>query len=636
MKVKQTLAHAGAWLKRVPLKYVFLSGFLVIVGVYAALYLPNKSVLFSYSGTTCVKHVLLFPGLYKRDGADYSAYATGEVKVGGFSLASTGLCFEPQKAPKPGVSTVAVAPFGGVFGKKNFAIGVPNSVSVNARVFDKPIPISKSLAIELSDTDKIFSYSLVMDGRETACNAEEKQLKCEVQTLGLDQGKPYNLELSRSFKSEEEKLTEKQVMTLSATKVTDSSVKGGETVYSKPKTVNFTFDKKITKVNASLVRVEGDSRTPLTAEAKVTDAGIEITAAEDLPRSADYEVKIDSVEAEDGSGLEDVYTLPFKMSGGPKVTGISVGKTGVPVGATAVITFDQAISEGQDIGKVVSLGGGATIAGKKENQILVSLAKVPKCGDFSIELNNDLQSKYDIGGNSAWKFGSRMLCHTVGTIGVSSKGRPINAYYFGNGPRTVLFTGAIHGNEVSTKLLMDRWIQDLEANARAIPADKSVVVVPQINPDGVASGSRTNARNIDLNRNFGTSDWRKDITDVNNRPFPGGGGENPMSEPEVNAIAGLASRLRPAVILSYHSIGGILAANQAGASNSLANQYSQLSGYRNTTGQTSDTFEYAVSGTADDWYAERLGVASILIELGSHTSPQFERNQKAMWAMVNS
>jgi g-D-glutamyl-meso-diaminopimelate peptidase len=173
-------------------------------------------------------------------------------------------------------------------------------------------------------------------------------------------------------------------------------------------------------------------------------------------------------------------------------------------------------------------------------------------------------------------------------------------------------------------------------NARNIPAGKTVVVVPQINPDGVVSGTRTNGRNIDLNRNFGTSDWQKDITDVNNRPFPGGGGDSPMSEPGTQAIAGLASRLRPAIILSYHSQGSVIAANQAGASNALANTYSQLSGYRNITGQSSTTFEYSISGTADDWYAERLGVASILIELGSHSNPQFSRNQKAMWAMLNN
>jgi predicted deacylase len=199
-----------------------------------------------------------------------------------------------------------------------------------------------------------------------------------------------------------------------------------------------------------------------------------------------------------------------------------------------------------------------------------------------------------------------------------------------------MFTGAIHGNEVSTRSLMNRWVDDLEANARSIPAGRSVIVIPQINPDGVASGTRTNGRNVDLNRNFGTSDWKTDITDVNNRPFPGGGGSGPMSEPETQAIASFVSRMRPSLVLSYHSIGGLLAANQYGRSNALASTYSQLSGYRNTTGQTGDTFEYSISGTADDYYGERLGIGSILIELGSHTNAQFNLNQKAMWAMVNS
>ena len=180
---------------------------------------------------------------------------------------------------------------------------------------------------------------------------------------------------------------------------------------------------------------------------------------------------------------------------------------------------------------------------------------------------------------------------------------------------------------------MLRWIDELEANARSIPADKSIVVVPAINPDGIANGSRTNGNNVDLNRNFATSDWKTDITTVNNTPFPKGGGLTSMSEPETKAIAGLISRLRPQLVLSYHSIGSVLAANQAGSSVAYARTYAGLSGYSNVTGSTT-TFEYAVSGTADDYYAEKLGVASILIELGSHSHHQFERNQKAMWAMM--
>jgi protein MpaA len=182
---------------------------------------------------------------------------------------------------------------------------------------------------------------------------------------------------------------------------------------------------------------------------------------------------------------------------------------------------------------------------------------------------------------------------------------------------------------------MQQWINDLEVKAKSIPANKTLVVIPQINPDGVSSGIRVNARNVDLNRNFATVDWQKDITTVNNKPFLGGGGESPMSETETQVISSFVSRLRPRLILSYHSVGGVLVANQAGDSSSLINIYSQRSGYQNATGST-DTFDYSISGTADDWYAQRLGVPSIIIELSSSTYHQFERNQSAMWAMANS
>ncbi len=313
--------------------------------------------------------------------------------------------------------------------------------------------------------------------------------------------------------------------------------------------------------------------------------------------------------------------------------GISVGSTGVPLGVTTAITFDQTLSAKQDISKLVTLAGGATLAGRAGNQLFISLTAVPRCGDFSVRLGSGIQSSYGVAGSSGWAFSGRTICHTTSTIGYSVEGRPISAYTFGSGP-AVLYTAAIHGNEISTKSLLYYWIDTLEANARSIPAGRSVVVVPEINPDGVALGSRTNAHNVDLNRNFATSDWRKDITDINNRPFPGGGGSAPMSEPETQAIGGFVQRLRPSLVLSYHSIGGLLAANQAGSSNTYAATYSRLSGYRNTTGQTSETFEYSISGTADDWYAQKLGIASILIELGSQTYSQFGQNESAMWAML--
>lgn len=638
MVLKQRVITYWEKLKRYPKRYTIPGGVAIVFFLlYGMIFLIDKPVVFSYAGSTCSRFLTLLPDMQKSDDNGYDAKPTHIWKVGNTALAASSVCFTPTEPPREGVSKVSLAPGGGWLFKKTFVLQVKSPPVAQVAALSKPIPLSRPLTLPLSDTDKIFTYHVRVADVEVPCTSKEKAASCEVKNLGLSQGKPYTIEIIRQFEGKKvATVAKKDIMTLSAAHVTDGTVKPDETIYTKPKTFDFTFDKSITKVTTKINRIEGETRTSIASTQTLSENKLQIALPEDLARSMTYEVVIDKVEAADGSGLEAPYIFMFKTSGGPKVTGINIGRSGVALGATAIITFDQPLSEGQDVGKFVATSGGAALTGKKGNQLFVSLAGVPKCGDFSIKITNDLLSNYDVAGNSAWNFASRTICHTVGSIGVSSKGRSINAYYFGNGPVSVLYTGAIHGNEASARMLMNNWIDDLEANARNIPANKTVVVVPQVNPDGVASGTRVNGRNVDLNRNFGTSDWQKDITTVNNQPFPGGGGEAPMSESETRALAGLASRLHPAIILSYHSQGSLLAANQAGASNALAGTYSQLSGYRNTTGQSGSTFEYSISGTADDWYAEKLGVGSILIELGSHTNPQFSRNQKAMWAMLNN
>lgn len=625
----------AARLRKIPKPYLTVGLVLLLVLGYALIF-RERTIPYAYSGTSCDRQLTLLPGLFKQTGPDdYKLTLEGGWKIGNFPVLATSVCAAAQVPPQEGKSAPAhISPFGGPVARLSYAVEAGPAPQPRLEALSEPIPVSRPMILPLSTPDSTFSYKLVSAGRQAVCRAQQFWLECDVPALGLEQGAAYDISLERYFRDQPAGVVaKKSIETLSPVTITASSIQNGALVYDKPAGLTLTADKPLAKAEFELKQAGGEA-TLLTSSVNGTEVTIELGA--ELPRSAEFTLTATALEATDGSTPLGTYHLAFKTSGGPRVIAVDTGMVGIGQNARIVVTFDQPLSEAQDIAKFVSVTGAPAVVTKYGSSAVIQLAGVPKCQDFSISVSKDIASNYGIPAGAPWSRSQRTVCHSVSVAGYSRQGRAITAYEFGNGSRTILFVGGIHGNEYSTASLMRRWVDELEARAREIPADKRIVVVPQINPDGAAGGSRVNAGNVDLNRNFDTSDWTADITTVNNQPFPGGGGTAAMSEPEARAMAALASRLRPELTLSYHSIGGLLAANQAGHSVSAAALYAQLSGYRNATGQTAAVFEYAISGTWDDWLAERLGAASVLIELGSHSYHQFERNQAAMWAMVRS
>lgn len=558
------------------------------------------------------------------------------LKLGPIPVAARGVCFSPNSAPNPGEHHISMSLPGLSFIKKIVTVNVPKPPVVTAKQLKDPVPITKRLVVALTTNDIVFTYRLTVENRTITCENIQVGIGCSIEKLGLSQGSKYTLKLDRYFKNKKVKTVLKtDISTLPAVTLVSSSIKQNEVVYAKPKSMSIAFDKPIKNADIALVQINGDKRQTIPIQKVLNTKEIALTWTEDLTRESSYEVILTRVQAEDGSTLMSPSSIVFKTSGGPKVKNISVGTYKVAVGAVAVLTFDQPISDKQDINQIITTTGGARIINRSGATVSISFASVPRCTDVDIKVTNELRSNYDVAGGSAWQFSTRTTCQIVGSIGTSVKGRSITSYTMGNGANTVVYTGGIHGDELSTRSLMLRWIDYLEANIRSIPADKRVVVIPSLNPDGVAIGSRTNARNVDLNRNFNTSDWQTNIMDERGAMFAGGGGPSPLSEPESAAIASFIANVRPSLVVSYHSIGGLIMANQTGNSFVLAKTYASLSGYGNSTGvSTGSTFGYSVSGTADDYYGEKLGIASLLIELGSHTHHQFERNQRAMMAVL--
>jgi beta-N-acetylhexosaminidase len=107
--------------------------------------------------------------------------------------------------------------------------------------------------------------------------------------------------------------------------------------------------------------------------------------------------------------------------------------------------------------------------------------------------------------------------------------------------RKVLVVGAIHGNELAG-IAVTRRLRGLRP-----PRGVELWLVDDLNPDGAASGTRQNARGVDLNRNFPFR-WR-----AIGRPFDTyHSGARALSEPESRAAARLVERLRPEISIWYH------------------------------------------------------------------------------------
>lgn len=149
-------------------------------------------------------------------------------------------------------------------------------------------------------------------------------------------------------------------------------------------------------------------------------------------------------------------------------------------------------------------------------------------------------------------------------IGHSVRGRPIVSIRSGSPDAavTVLVVGAIHGDEPAGMRIARRLI------AAEAPPRAELLIVPTINPDGVAAGTRGNAHGIDLNRNF-PFDWR---------PLSGGeySGPRPLSEPETRAASRLILRIRPEVTIWFHQPFGLV--DRPRGNPFAAGRYSQLIG----------------------------------------------------------
>lgn len=207
------------------------------------------------------------------------------------------------------------------------------------------------------------------------------------------------------------------------------------------------------------------------------------------------------------------------------------------------------------------------------------------------------------------------LVKRAGIAGHSAAGRPIRLRQYGDPalPGELLVFGCIHGDECA-----GRGIRPLVYGCPDPYSD--IYVVPNLDPDGSAAGTRLNANGVDLNRNF-PSGWRQ----IGAPGDPQYSGREPLSEPESRLAARIVTSVRPAATVWFHQHRGPRAFVRAwGQSAPVARLFAARAG-------VPFLLLPWPAGTAPNWQNHRFrGSSSFVVELPSGgLSRELERRLEA-------
>jgi len=211
------------------------------------------------------------------------------------------------------------------------------------------------------------------------------------------------------------------------------------------------------------------------------------------------------------------------------------------------------------------------------------------------------------------------------TFGYSTAGKPITGYVFGTGTETTLMFGSIHGNEMGTANLLNTLVKYIQNNPSSVASSQRVVIIPILNPDGYFDRTdKLNANGVNLNLNFGTSDWAMYGSEGQYA------GPAAWSEVESRILRTVVEEYLPTRMISYHSNGSLSNPESAEVSQELAWWYAVESGYYYFADPSWD-----YSGTATKWFEETYKKAAITVELNDHYMNDWNMNKKPMLELLS-
>jgi len=205
----------------------------------------------------------------------------------------------------------------------------------------------------------------------------------------------------------------------------------------------------------------------------------------------------------------------------------------------------------------------------------------------------------------------------------SRQGRAIDARSFGESGPSVLVLAGLHGDEPEGVRLAEELMRRLAACGDGDLGNR-VVVVPRVNPDGLAAGTRKNAVGVDVNRNFAAEDFGQgEAGEPAGRYF---GGAAPVSEPETRMILDMVARLEPVMIVALHA--PLACVNYDGPAGEQAAALAAAAGLT-----LEPDLGYDTPGSLGTYFGDERGIPVITMELAPGEN-DWDRLADALLALV--
>ncbi len=177
----------------------------------------------------------------------------------------------------------------------------------------------------------------------------------------------------------------------------------------------------------------------------------------------------------------------------------------------------------------------------------------------------------------------------------------------------VVIIGCIHGDEPEGLAALGVVRAEIEA------AQRRVVLVENMNPDGEAESGRGNAAGVDLNRNWPTANFRPSRAH----------GPSPLSEPETQAVFKLMEDARPSLVIVLHSARSGPFVNFDGPAEDLAARFADAAQKVDGRWRAVPDMGYPTPGSLGTLIGRERGVPILTIEFRRGQAPDSVRSSLA-------